>query len=594
MRFAQIAVVSLVMLSTLAVSAGADWKAHVVQQTNGKATRIKLPAQIQIVTEQLNEITGVPYILYMPDKDLLLMTFHRGPEDQAALMTSSDRGATWTNLRWMGPDQNGNPQMGFQTGLSYMGGGRVISSRGYMSEDYGQTWTGYRPVPSGWKDKPPYSWDPTLMDRDPKSGKVTRMTATDWRRAQADQEYSSTASIFWSMDEGLTWSEPIEPPQWKGANEVALVRAKNGNLVAALRMDPPERFRGGIDHYCGLSTSISKDNGKTWSPLNRVYEWGRHHPCMVVMPSGEIVMSYVVRLGYKRADDGFPQFGVEAVVSRDNGKTWDLDHKYILSSWKGNHTGPDEWWASSQATSTVLLPDGSLLTAYGTGYRGLPVPGGQYSPRDVGIVHWQLNHKGLNKTKTIQNAPWDSDLRNQFDPSEKASVPAKADSTANIATFEYGAKATSSATSGDPAAILHHPYLTSAMLLLTTTPGWLEIRWNEPKTISRIDVLGGEPTQRDRPSGECAPIAYNIQYDTLGVWVDAVPPARHTITDSSPRDSRGGLVFTHKFRPVTTSAIRLYVTKTNDTGKRMSSPDKVTVEPGNLSTVIRGIEVFGE
>lgn len=32
-------------------------------------------------------------------------------------------------------------------------------------------------------------------------------------------------------------------------------------------------------------------------------------------------MTYVVRKGYVNTADGFPQFGIEAVVSRDNGQT---------------------------------------------------------------------------------------------------------------------------------------------------------------------------------------------------------------------------------------------------------------------------------
>ena len=42
---------------------------------------------------------------------------------------------------------------------------------------------------------------------------------------------------------------------------------------------------------------------------------------MVLLPNGEILMTYVVRMGYPDTDDGYPQFGIEAVISRDNGNT---------------------------------------------------------------------------------------------------------------------------------------------------------------------------------------------------------------------------------------------------------------------------------
>ncbi len=48
------------------------------------------------------------------------------------------------------------------------------------------------------------------------------------------------------------------------------------------------------------------------------------------MPNGDMVMTYVVRKGYIDASDGYPQFGIEAVVSRDNGRTWDMDHRHLF------------------------------------------------------------------------------------------------------------------------------------------------------------------------------------------------------------------------------------------------------------------------
>jgi hypothetical protein len=137
-----------------------------------------------------------------------------------------------------------------------------------------------------------------------------------------------------------------------------------------------------------LSVSISKDNGESWSKLKLLYEYGRHHPSMVVLPGGEIVMTYVVRKGYPDTTDGFPQFGIEAVVSRDHGCSWDMDHRYILAQWVGNRKGENAWWASCQATSSILLSDGMILTAFGTGYRSHPNEKNMAEPRDVGLVRW--------------------------------------------------------------------------------------------------------------------------------------------------------------------------------------------------------------
>ena len=82
---------------------------------------------------------------------------------------------------------------------------------------------------------------------------------------------------------------------------------------------------------------------------SQLYDWGRHHASTVLLPDGTIVVTYVVRLGYPDTADGFPRFGIEAVVSHDNRETRDLDCRYVLSSWVGNKKG-----ASSLAGKTAF------------------------------------------------------------------------------------------------------------------------------------------------------------------------------------------------------------------------------------------------
>ena len=110
-------------------------------------------------------------------------------------------------------------------------------------------------------------------------------------------------------------------------------------------------------------------------------------------------------------------YGTARWFSRDHGQTWDLDHKYILRHWVGHiKEGPTSWYPSSQATSTVLLPDGSLLTAFGTGYRCQEIVKGQLAPRDVGMVKWRLNTGAVNTDTKLRDAPFDSDLDNLYEP----------------------------------------------------------------------------------------------------------------------------------------------------------------------------------
>ena len=137
-------------------------------------------------------------------------------------------------------------------------------------------------------------------------------------------------------------------------------------------------------------------------------------------------MTYVVRKGYVETPKGYPQFGIEAVVSHDHGETWDLDHRYLLHRWEATMQGFNALYQSPQGLSSVLLPDGMMLTAFGTGYRSQG-PGVDRHRRDIALVRWQLSEATLNDNNTMRAAPPDSDLRNLFDPVAGKPVVGKRD-----------------------------------------------------------------------------------------------------------------------------------------------------------------------
>ena len=197
--------------------------------------------------------------------------------------------------------------------------------------------------------------------------------------------------LRFSYDGGLTWPEEVAPPSWNrerafNVSEVTLCRAADRTMVAACRIGL-RAFRGKVDYYSGLGISRSKDDGRTWSKMRVLYEYGRHHPSLAALPGGAIVMTYVVRLGglevkHRVLDaDGFPMYGIEAVVSRDHGESWDLANRYVLARWSG--------LAGPQDTSTALLPGGELLTAYGGGFRCEQDREIRGPPIDVGLVRWR-------------------------------------------------------------------------------------------------------------------------------------------------------------------------------------------------------------
>ncbi len=70
-------------------------------------------------------------------------------------------------------------------------------------------------------------------------------------------------------------------------------------------------------------------------------------------------------------------------------------------------------WGSPQSTSSVLLPDGSLITVFGTGVRNVPTQ--TLWKMDVALVKWRPDAVPTSSDTTLRDAPYDSDLRNRFD-----------------------------------------------------------------------------------------------------------------------------------------------------------------------------------
>jgi hypothetical protein len=579
-------------------TATGNWRAHTVYQLNGSAPPVALAARYQLVTEALDKQTRVPYMAWIPEKNGVLMTFL---SDTTVSTFSADLGATWTAPR----------PCGASLGLTYLGNGKAISLGETIqcaSDDYGETWrqVGEAQTVHG---KPAYTWDPALVDRD-QGGRVVRLVSTCWA-LNSPAWWDAQGYIKFSTDEGATWTAPAAVPEWLGANEIVLVRAANGDLVAACRTGPPERLRDAEDHYCGLGVSISRDNGTTWSKIRMLYAWGRHHQSLAVLPAGDIVMAYVVRRGYPNRKDGLMQFGIEAIVSRDHGASWDLDHKYILATWAGDSTS----FSAPQGTTTVLLPDGSLLTAFGSGSRARfdPVTQ-QHTPRDIGLVNWRVSSGELRRATRIARARFDSDLRNKFDlnafrDSLASQVPP---ATRNIAVTRQNVQLTSSPhSSGTLEQLLRDraapapqdPYFYPPIwpiVVFEPTPAWVAISWPVEHVIDTVIIYPGDPTAavEHYPSNECVPLDYRLQYQNGGSdWQDLVAEVRNAprFADwrrADPDGSKSDFRYVQTFPPVAVTAVRLLMTRSSDSGKRINSDGKVIIPEDKRATMLRRIEVY--
>ena len=360
-----------------------SWKEHYIKRAEGKDGYTCHAAQMQIMP-QYKGAKIAPYGLATMENDEVVCVAIAWPtgsntQSQTLVTISEDGGATWGEYLAL-PGIYCRPVM-----LAYLGQGVVTFEAGdtterfrMFSHDHGRTWDERVEVPPAPDGQPLGFEGNPLIERD-SDGNAIRIAQIGQTLGGAAPHWKITEYLRWSEDGGRTWPHVVSPEVWKytetyagqtyevGASEGSLVRAANGDLVAALRTFTPAWF-GEHPHYEdsleGTAISISKDNGEIWSPMQIVFETGRHHPDLIRMPNDDLVMTVIRRVDFHDQRLTSYRRGCDAVISRDNGVTWDVDHLYVLDDFpfcEGEH------WISTVCghLSSTVMPDGSILTGYG-------------------------------------------------------------------------------------------------------------------------------------------------------------------------------------------------------------------------------------
>lgn len=307
--------------------------------------------------------------------------------DAGLILFSKDEGMSWTSPR----------RIHLQRCTPINLGGKKLMLRGYplgrdddsdkqslsFSDDAGESFGPLIPVPNLTDGRPMYtdvSLNPLV-----ENGKVTFLFYTPVKIEELRRQGITGQSLLRRFDPQTSqWGEPhLFPTSWR-TSEGSLARAKDGGLVAAFRT-----YRPGVpaptDHWRGILTCRSMDDGRTWSEPAIHFRYGHHHQSLRRLVDGRILMTYAARIGEL---DGRTYHGVEAVVSRDHGVTWDWDNRYILfrASDQGMHS-----------PQSVQLHDGRILTVlmHSTDYSWSDYPDDDQSSHvqhqgHVSVVIWSL------------------------------------------------------------------------------------------------------------------------------------------------------------------------------------------------------------
>ncbi len=165
-----------------------------------------------------------------------------------------------------------------------------------------------------------------------------------------------TTTFLRSGDEGRSWKFFSQAPlisKTFGFSESGLLAGPKGRVLAVMRTDldfvpikkRPKEARVGYGYF--LYQMESLDHGRTWSRPVQLPIWG-HPPYLLRLKSGTVVMVY----GHRR-----PPFSVRAILSRDNGKTWDMKTLRTLREWK-----PGAY--DIGYPKATQLADGTILCTY--------------------------------------------------------------------------------------------------------------------------------------------------------------------------------------------------------------------------------------
>ena len=253
---------------------------------------------------------------------------------------SLDEGLTWqevgeTSLYGKEPSLTALPDGGIVLTAEGPSGGTALDETLVShSEDGGRTWET--------TILPGYDCPRNLIVEPDGSVSMIRVLRSGWIHRDSG---SPNFQLCRSNDHGKTWhfSEGLVDWDCIEFGEISAIRLKDGCLLAAVRRQVPGTVGEGFEDNV---LTESTDGGKHWSKPVQMTNNAEVHVYLTELHDGRILATY--------SNYHLP-YGAFAIVSRDRGKSWDLENPIQLALSADVYVG----WPV-----TLQLPDGSLITAY--------------------------------------------------------------------------------------------------------------------------------------------------------------------------------------------------------------------------------------
>ena len=350
-----------------------------------------------------------PWITKLNNGDLLITCFHAGRDpfdEHAVFWRSTDGGDTWSK-RIARRDI-----VGREFAVTQLTGGSIVMtchfltqdkrntdgypySKLFHSHDNGKTWVETRVGPKGFPSKRPTNTDRNVFELPNPDDPKNPIACVGISTSGYHEHKSKYTSIWTSTDGGDNWNRDWKPDtdNWDDFDgffgQSYTYPSPTGKLLHVVRVDRRGKYwklgdqelakeRG--DQGDRMMIWKSLDQGKTWRRLNKHGDFGGYgemYPRFLKLNDGRLLLTFTVR---SNSYDGYA-LGLRALLSYDDGETWDFDHDRIIIDYANQGASGGGYG------NTVQLEDDSLLSTYS--FRG------DDGKTHVEAVKWKIPHSRL-------------------------------------------------------------------------------------------------------------------------------------------------------------------------------------------------------